>query len=361
MNPTSSTDHNRIAFAILSLIVSVAYVSLAVGETPVSQTAPLKNALQTAPDPALAQDARRVAALSDIATLRDAETVVQLDTLFYTSLENLNDLPGINDLYPRDGIQDMGGAWMLGPFTGQWEPDRKLLDIEPSVWRGPYVNFQSEAGDDGAGYDPGTPLDPWGNPYLLFTPLGLARPTIPDITLEYYGDTFDRWYIVSFANDGIMSEDDIGLDFGGPPYYLVISSLTLLSGTGVTQNQAPSLNFPAPTQSSPSSTAIDSPSAATVSRSAAATLSASSWTVAIKGYNFGASQSTSSVLLDGVDAADPATSWTSTGILQSLPSDLEPGPHTIALQVNSTTSNTFPFMFTGTLAAVESRLWSLYE
>lgn len=289
--------------------------------------------------PAVAQDARRVAALADLVTMRDAEILVQVDTGYYTSLENLDDLPGLNTIEPRDGIEDQGGAWMLDPATGRWRAARMPLDHSPWIWRGPYVNYQNRAGDDGEGYDPGTPLDPWGQPYLLYSPVGLARPTIPGVTLEYHADRFDRWAIVSLANDGIVSDDDIGVEFGSGPTALVISSLRL-SQTGATR-----------------STGLTGVTAEATPTPA----SGQTWIVSVKGYNFGSTQQTSSVLVDGVPIDTPSTTWSSVAVDQPLPVDLEPGIHTVALRVGAVESNALSFTLVAPLTAVRSGAWALYE
>ncbi len=294
------------------------------------------------------EDARRTAALSDMTTLRDAEIIVQVDTNYYTSLENLNDLPGINTVEPRDGIQDQGGAWMLDPATGDWLPTRQDLDQLPFIWKGPYVTFQREAGDDGAGYDPGTPLDPWGRPYLLFSPLGLARPTIPSITLEFYGDEFDRWYIVSLAADGVRSDDDLGVAFGTSPWRTVISSAQVSSPAGIA------------TATSSNEGGIEANIDGTERRIETGTAQ-ESWSLRIRGYNFGASQETSAVILDGEELTDPSSNWSGVEILQPLPGEPVPGLHGVRVRVASTTTDEFQFLYAGAETEVPESTWALYE
>jgi hypothetical protein len=320
----------------LAGILAVCVVVLGPGTAPAKETERLQ------------EDARRTAALSDMTTLRDAEIIVQVDTNYYTSLENLNDLPGINTIEPRDGIQDQGGAWMLDPATGDWLPTRQDLDQSPFIWKGPYVNFQREAGDDGAGYDPGTPLDPWGRPYLLFSPLGLARPTIPSITLEFYGDEFGRWYIVSLAADGVRSEDDLGVAFGSSPFRTVISSAQVSGPTGIA------------TAEFSSEVGTGSNLDGSERRIETGTVQGT-WALRIRGYNFGASQETSAVILDGDELTDPASSWTGVEIVQPLPAEPVPGTHGIRVRVGSTTTDEFQFLYAGAETKVPESTWALYE
>jgi hypothetical protein len=174
--------------------------------------------------------AREIAALSDMAAMRDAEVIAYLDTGCLHPLEDLNDLLSSQTNYYFDNIMDGGGAQTISTITGRFYPQRVDVRWSPHVWGGPYLTYQQgRFSIDGAGYDPGTPLDPWDNPYYLFTPLGLVRPTLGMITLELYGDAFDRYAIVSLGNDGVMSDDDIILKFEGstfgPPTLTTISSL----------------------------------------------------------------------------------------------------------------------------------------
>lgn len=264
---------------------------------------------------AWAQGAAEAVAEQEMAVLADAEETVLLDTNFYTTIENLDDL--IAD-YPLnnhfDDINDQGGTRVLDPATGRWTPDRKDLRNPPMQWMGPYVVFQpSRLTLDGAGYDPGTLLDPWGRPYYLFTPLGLARPVEGTITLEFYGDRFDRYAIVSLGPDGVMSGDDLFRFFGSAPTRLEVSSLT------------PS--------SSPTGLAAT-----------------------IRGYHFGPSQGASRILLDGRDVG-AANSWTDSQIVFHIPAWAASGG--IQVEVGGQLSQP-PLTLTITPSRAAGR-WTRYE
>ncbi|GAB4322930.1 MAG: hypothetical protein Kow0059_18170 [Candidatus Sumerlaeia bacterium] len=167
----------------------------------------------------------------EISNMVQAELLAFLDTGFYTTLENLDDLPYETQNNLFDWIHEGGGALVIDVRTGTFKPGREnLLDL-PNRWQGGYINayHPSRISLDGAGYDRGTPLDFWGTPYLLFSPLGLLRPQTQSVTLEYYGDSFDRYAIVSFGPDRVMSGDDVIQTFGSAPTRTIISSVTLVN------------------------------------------------------------------------------------------------------------------------------------
>ncbi|MCX8035499.1 MAG: IPT/TIG domain-containing protein [Candidatus Sumerlaeia bacterium] len=238
--------------------------------------------------------AREVAALTDMAALRDAEIAAYLDTGYFFPLEDLNDLLESQTLYYFDDIMYGGGARALSLQTGNFVAQRVDVRFPPRRWGGPYVNFQQGGFSvDGAGYDPGTPTDPWGNPYYLFSPLGLVHPWSGTVTLDLYGDAFDRWTLVSLAGDGVMSADDLIVPFEasfGPPTTLVISSLS-------------------PSRAAPGTH------------------------VTVRGYNFGAVQGTSRIELDG-RAVGTIVSWGDRTIVFVVPSGAASGPVVVVRELS---------------------------
>jgi hypothetical protein len=262
-----------------------------------------------------AQDPRVVAALADMAAMRDAEIAAYLDTGYLFSLEDLNDLLSPWTYYYFDDIMWGGGAQVISTLTGRYEPTRVDVRWPPHLWEGPYVTYQQgHFSTDGAGYDPGTPLDPWGNPYYLFTPLGLVKPTQGTLTLELYGDTFDRYAIVSLGPDGVVSDDDVILRFEGAPFYL------------------------------PTRTVISSVNPATASPGQRVTL---------RGYNFGAPQGSSRVELGGRPLTT-VVSWGDRSITFVVPSDGSSGQ----VVVVRPTERSNPFLLQVRTAA---RHWALYR
>ena len=163
----------------------------------------------------------------EMQTLAEAMEIVYLDTGYYVSIENLNDLLSYHTVHDFDNIDQFIGTWVVDPSTALFYPDKVELTHVPHLWLGPYVTYQDDRiALDGGGYDRGTLLDLWGTPYYLFSPAGLVRTDQHIVTLELYGDYFDSYAIVSLGPDGIKSADDIVRTFGAPPTRLVLTSLS---------------------------------------------------------------------------------------------------------------------------------------
>jgi hypothetical protein len=255
--------------------------------------------------------ASETAALLDMATMRDAEVWAHLDTNYLHTLENLNDLIDFDTNFYFDDIMDGGGAQVISLLTGRFHPSRLDMRQPLHVWQGPYVTFQQgRISIDGAGYDPGTPIDPWGNPYYFYTPLGLVRPTLGDITLEMYGDLFNSYAIVSLGYDGDVSEDDLIVTFGYPP-----PSVTTISSVN------PAMTYPGRT-------------------------------VTVRGYQFGPGQETSWVELGG-RKVDSVESWDDRTIVLRVPPWASSGD--VQVIRDTRRSNRFPL-----LVFSRARQWTLY-
>ncbi|MFP4581343.1 MAG: hypothetical protein ACLFQ6_11485 [Candidatus Sumerlaeia bacterium] len=188
------------------------------------------------PAPAYAQpdsEKIRAAAYSEMSTLAQAETHVWLDIRYYVSLENLDDLSQSNINPSYDFIGDGGGTPVLETATADFEDTRQDLLSGFFTWKGPYVTYQQGKTDEDNihGYDRGTPLDPWGNPYFLYSPLGLVQPPM-SISQSGYGDGFDRWAIVSYGPDRQFDGgDDLIYYFGSGPTRPTLSALSPTSAT----------------------------------------------------------------------------------------------------------------------------------
>lgn len=250
----------------------------------------------------------------EIQTLIDAEEQVMIDTGYYVSIENLNDLPTDNVTYWFDYINEGGGAAVIDHHTGMFKPVRVDLLTPPNLWQGPYVTYQpGRIALDGAGYDVGTLLDFWSNPYYLFTPLGLARPPSQSITQDLYGDQFDRYAIVSLGPDGVKSDDDIIRFFGGAPTALVVSSVN--------------------------------PNTAEAGE-----------TVTLRGYNFGDSQGDSQLILNNT-IVNEIESWSDREIRFRVPADAQSGY--VKVRVSGEESNGLYLVVKDTQTQVECE-WTLY-
>jgi len=264
---------------------------------------------------AFAQDPRVTATLAELNVLTDAEEQVQLDTTYYVSIENLNDLVAVSQEPAYEAIGDGGGTPVLSPSTGLFKAAREdLVSGNPlKHWQGPYLNFDSNRVDGPASsYDPGTPLDRWGTPYYLFGPHGLIRPPLGDRGPEFYGDQFDTFAIVSLGPDGTTSGDDLIRVFGPSPTALTLS------------------------QASPGSAQPGE-------------------TVELRGYNFGNSQASSQVLL-GTTPLSGIASWSDRTIHFTAPSQETTG--TLTVKVGTAQSNGVPFEVILVLNASD---WTLYQ
>lgn len=254
-----------------------------------------------APVCASAQSASVTAAIVETANIAGAMEQVAIDTGTYTTIENLDDLPGPTDTYEFDWINFDGGALVLRPAAGRFEPSRVILQPDPfdpfSGWQGPYLTAFTN--DDVTGptdpYDEGSPLDPWGEPYYFFTPLGLAVPRSGTVSLDLYGDDFDRYAIVSLGPDGTVSGDDIVARFGGAVTELAISSARL----------------------------------AVPAKQAAAPIE-----LRVKGYRFGNSQGTGAVLVNGSEVDGTVLEWTDRLVRFALPTPPAAGAP-VALRADS--------------------------
>ncbi len=252
----------------------------------------------------LALTPSEVAALADMGTLRDALDMVFIDTGYYVSLETLNDL-STSPTLAYDYIDYTGGARVLFPNKGLFQAAR--VDLLPT-WNGPYVNFQPGTTQLGlTPYDQGTPLDPWGNPYYFFSPLGLIRGDSGTVTNELYGDQFDRYAIVSLGQDGTMSGDDLIITFGTGVSGLSLSSI---NGSDVAKSAPPS------------------PTVYTVLHDK---------TITLKGYFFGASQGGSKVWFGSTELT-PVGSWSDTSITLQLGPTIF-GTALVKVQVGAAQSN----------------------
>lgn len=165
-------------------------------------------------------------ALAEMQQIANALELCAADTTYYVAPEALNDNNFSNTQPPYNYIGDQGGSFVLFPDQGYFRASRINLATAFLQWRGPYLSYQPQRTQlDTQPYDLGSPLDPWGAPYFLFSPLGLLRGDTGQVTNELYADSFDRYVLVSLGPDGVRSSDDIGYFFGGGVSAFRISSL----------------------------------------------------------------------------------------------------------------------------------------
>ena len=293
----------------------------------------LAGALLPSPARAQAGDAKETAALAAMAGLAQAEEMCALDTGFYVTLETLNDVnfrPSQPPYY--DYLNEGGGTWVIRPSRGLFETTRRDLLAAFLKWKGPYTNFNGGVQQGSTPYDEGTPLDPWGQPYYLYSPLGLVRGDTGRITMEGWRDSFDRWRIVSSGPDGTpATPDDLGYFFGGGITDFVISSVNNPPGPGLA---AEGVTW--------SDGVFTAPGGATVE---------------IRGYNMSNSPADGSVTLGGI-ALPPAASWTGTTIRLTLPNE-ERAPAPLVVHRGAVFSN--PLMLAIAVQRNAARDWPLYD
>jgi hypothetical protein len=273
--------------------------------------------------PAFGQGARETAALAECKALADAEEMSAIYSGFYVSLEALNDTTFQQTNEPYDWINNGGGCFVMRPIKGRFEGNRFTFTsgglLDPKAWNGPFVNFNGGVQTGNLPYDQGAPLDPWGNPYLFYTPLGLARGDSGSITLEGWGDRFDRYAVVSMGSNGVADPnggDDLVYVFGAGVTALSLSSITgpevatdpvgPLAANGHLPANAPMLTGGA-TLTGP---AVGAPTF-TVPVGA---------TITLRGYSFGGTQSGARILFGERDMG-PTSSWSDREITLTLPAD----------------------------------------
>jgi hypothetical protein len=266
-----------------------------------------------------------VAPRIELSSLELALEIFAVDTGYYVALEALNDL----DVTPTNP-----------PYDYIYYNDLRVVDINKGLfsplvfsmtnplpgWFGPYATYQPGKTQIGPSpYDEGSPLDPWGRPYYFFTPLGLVRGDTGAITLELYGDQFDRYTLVSLGPDGVVSNDDGIRQFGTGVSSLSLSSI---SGPDVFH-----LNY----------------------RTGTVFVAANGATLTLKGYFFGSSQGTSKVRFGAVELTD-VTSWSSSYITVNLPLSAV-GTELVTVQVGAAVSNGLQL----TVNANSALDWEIYE
>jgi prepilin-type N-terminal cleavage/methylation domain-containing protein len=181
-----------------------------------------------------AAEARMTAALSDLDSLQAAEQHSAIDTGYFYRFYALDDTRGGDNISPEqsndvaDGVRDE----QLRSATGN--PTNLFIDTENGTllangattiyprliqsetnfnWNGPYVNYQRKIGTkippiNNQVY--GEPLDPWQNPYLFFTSVGVLdeKQGLIVTTLDVNGQNYnalvyDRPTVLSMGPNGV--------------------------------------------------------------------------------------------------------------------------------------------------------------
>lgn len=288
--------------------------------------------------PLLYPDPWTAAALEEMSTLANAEEICAAETGYYTALEALNDQSTQNYYRPWDFINYGGGCYVIRPAEGRFRAGGRIDYLfGPLAWGGPYVTYQDGMFQTGpTPYDEGSPLDPWGNPFYFFTPLGLVHGDDGTLGLELYGDAFARYTIVSLGPDGVMSGDDLAYQFGIGVSITALSSVRPAAPAGKVSGKA----------------------AAKAGNAAAATgyLQAGDGAI-LRGVNLGAA-SGGQVLFNGA-TLDTVTSWTTREIRLNLPASLGGQSGTLSVQRGTALTNALPVTIIGRVNGVKG--WERFE
>ena len=195
-----------------------------------------------------AEDARIATAQQDLDAISTAEQHAAIDTGYFyrifvlddvhngdgVSPDNNNDVvDGIADEYLRGDAGNMPYIFIDTKYgqlltTGNTKYNDLVNNETAFNWNGPYLNVARKSGPKflrplDVPYS--TPIDPWGNPYLLFTREGMMddRPGVGQIVTSYSMPTgvgtfackvFDRPTVLSLGSNGVPGNGGAGARFG---------------------------------------------------------------------------------------------------------------------------------------------------
>jgi prepilin-type N-terminal cleavage/methylation domain-containing protein len=199
-----------------------------------------------------AERARRETARFEVEEIAKSMDQCALIHGLYVPIQVLDDLPGQagqNGMgSDADSVQDYAST---GFYAVDYDQDISVLgtasDTQPPLsssstdararnmvtkWQGPYLNPQRVYDNDDIEFNQNKedfPLDPWGNPYRFYSPVGIVgseKSEEPYSQSDFDGaissldDRFDRWAIVSWGPDGeadassATDPDDVYYTFG---------------------------------------------------------------------------------------------------------------------------------------------------
>lgn len=192
---------------------------------------------------------RTAAALQDMKALAQAQETCNAVFGYYVALRVLNAYP-----VPREGlsagddasIQRYDQTYLIDSNRNPIDQEgdqRTFMDIANTYlnpvdfwekWPGPFINFQRYhgKGDDNIPARFDSPLDPWGNPYRFFSPIGriglsrgrnFSEETFDNGQLTTQDNYFGRYAIVSYGKnrefdierfESVQGIDDLFYTFG---------------------------------------------------------------------------------------------------------------------------------------------------
>ncbi len=216
------------------------------------------------------EQARRATARFEVRQIADAEDAAVLTHGYYLPMHMLDNIPDDStDSEPRDDfandIFNASNKYFIDPFLDPGDQVTNQVNLSEAqnlssgeqkaikmvrYWTGPFLNPTRVATDDTRNQQDLSSdiiLDPWGRPYLFYSPIGIISNTaiVPDLTgFDSYdsssryqidngelqtgsgsSDPFDRYAIVSYGSDGINDRtqgsgeiiDDVFFEFGFTP------------------------------------------------------------------------------------------------------------------------------------------------
>ncbi len=148
------------------------------------------------------EEARVNAAKAECKAIADAERQCEIDTGWYVSLRTLDDNPGKGTFTDTNTLEQYNIEDELVPYAIQTDGGWYFYPINSKDWKGPYITYQKVdlTGSKTPPSNYGSPLDPWGRPYKLFTQSFLTNPVQRETD---YPNLFDRMVIVSYGKDGL--------------------------------------------------------------------------------------------------------------------------------------------------------------
>jgi prepilin-type N-terminal cleavage/methylation domain-containing protein len=183
-----------------------------------------------------AERARMSVAQLEVKELANAQETCGIMHGLYVPLYILDNLPGNRGLGQDSTADTIGDASGINLFDFSVPANRLVADgnlpISSSTnskvfnlvsnWEGPFINFQRFYDSNTDPFDLNQndfPLDPWGNPYRFYSPVGIVGTTAIRETysasdfnsITSADDNFDTWAVVSYGPNG---ESDTVLGIG---------------------------------------------------------------------------------------------------------------------------------------------------
>jgi len=187
-----------------------------------------------------AEQAKRKVAQQEVKAIAEAEDLCAITHGFYVPIQVLDDNPDIGDTNADSIDNEDPGLYVIDvgvntdvqqnsqPQLNDGDTNQKIANLV-AYWQGPFLN-PTRVWYDVSRYDNAWdetmsttdrrrdfPLDPWGQPYRMYSDLGVVGTnalgdnynldSFSDGRLTDNDDRFDRFTIVSFGPDGLRDTD----------------------------------------------------------------------------------------------------------------------------------------------------------